>query len=107
MPCLLLQQSPVGSNGGEQCLPGAFPHSRPWVDAQLAQLGIQAQPQAVEGRGGVKRPVQGLSPLLGLFLQSFFFPPQLLCDGFSPLEEVVRNVPLWVKQREVMGVNIN
>lgn len=88
----------MGSNGGEQCLPSTFTHSRPWVNTQLAQLGVEAQPQAIKGRGGVEWPVQGLSTLLGLFLQSFFLPLQLLCDGFAPLEEVVRNVPLWVKR---------
>lgn len=97
VPRLLLQQGPVGSNGGEQCLPGTFTHSRPWVDTQFAQLGVQAQPQAVKGRGGVEWPVKGLSILLSLFLQSFLFPLQLLRDGFAPLEEVVRNVPLWEK----------
>lgn len=67
MPCRLLQQGTVGSNGGEQCLPSALAHSRPRVNTQLPELGVQTQPQAVEGRGGVKRPVKGLASLLGLF----------------------------------------
>ena len=98
MPCGLLQQGSVGSDGGEQRLPSTFAHSGPWVDTQLAQLGVEAQPQAIKGRGRVEWSVQSLSFLLGLLLQSFLFPLQLLCDGFAPLEEVVRNVPLWVKK---------
>lgn len=89
----------MGSDGGEQCLPSTFTHSRPWIYTQLAQLGVQAQPQAIEGRGRVEGPVQGLSLLLGLLLQSLLLPLQLLCDGIAPLEEVVRNVPLWVKRK--------
>lgn len=89
MPRWLLQQGPVGSDGGKQRLPGAFAHSGSWVDTQLAQLGVEAQPQAVEGRGWVEWPVQGLSALLGLLLESFLLSLQLLCDGFASLEEVV------------------
>lgn len=96
MPRWLLQQGPVGSDGGKQCLPCAFSHSRPWVNTQLAQLGVQAQPQAVKGRGRVERPVKSLPFFLGLLLQSFLLPLQLLCDGFASLEEVVWNIPLWV-----------
>lgn len=99
MPRRLLQQGPVGCYGGEQRLPGAFTHSGPRVHTQLSQLGIQAKPQAVEGGGRVEGPVQGLSLLLGLLLQSRLLPLQLLYDGFSSLEEVVRNVPLGVKRR--------
>lgn len=36
VPCWLLQQGPVSSNGGEQRLPGAFSNSWPWVDTQLS-----------------------------------------------------------------------
>lgn len=99
MPRWLLQQGPVGSDGGEQCLPSAFTHGRPWVDTQLAQFGIQAEPQAIKRRGRVKRPVEGLSFLLGLLLQSFLLPFQLLCNGFASLEEVVWNVPLWMMKK--------
>lgn len=79
----------MGRDGGKQCLPCTFTHSRPRVNAQLAQLGIQAQPQAVERGSRVEGPVQGLSFLLGLFLQRFFFSFQLLRDCFSSLEEIV------------------
>lgn len=103
VPRRLLQQGAVGSDGWEQCLSRAFAHSRPRVHAQLAQLGIQAQPQAVEGRGGVERPVQGFSLLLSLLLQSFLLPLQLLGDGLASLEEVVGNVPLWTENR--MGID--
>lgn len=89
MPRWLLQQGPMGSDGGEQCLPSTFAHSGPRVHTQLAQLGVEAQPQAVEGRGRVEGPVQGLSSLQGLLLQSRLLPLQLLRDGFAPLEEVV------------------
>jgi len=89
MPSRLLQQGSVSSDGGEQCLPGAFTHGGARVDAQLAQLGVQAQPQAVKGRGRVERPVEGFPFLLGLLLQSFLLSLQLLDDGFTSLEEVV------------------
>lgn len=59
----------MGSDGGEQRLSGTFTHSGPWVNAQLAQLGVQAQPQAVKGWGGVERPVEGLASFLSLLLQ--------------------------------------
>lgn len=95
VPGGLLQQGPVGRDGGEHGLPGAFPHRGPRVDAQLPQLGVQTQPQAVEGRGRVEGPVEGLSFLPGLFLQSRLLPLQLLRDRLPPLEEVVRDVPLW------------
>lgn len=74
VPRWLLEQGSVGSNSGEQRLAGALTHSRPRVHAQLPKLGIQTQPQAVKGRGGVERPVEGLSFLLGLFLQRFLLP---------------------------------
>lgn len=88
------------SDGGEQRLPGALPHSGPRVDTQLAQLGVQTQPQAIKRRGRVERPVQGLSFLLGLLLLSLLLPLQFLRDGLTSLEEVVRNVPLWVKKEK-------
>lgn len=97
MPRRLLQEGPVGSDGGEQRLPGTFTDSGPWVNTQLAQLGIQTQPQAVEGRGRVEGPVEGLAFLLSLLLQSYLLPLQLLDDGLASLEEVVGNVPLWVR----------
>lgn len=100
MPRRLLQQGPVSSNGGEQRLPGTFTHSGPWVNTQLAQLGVQAEPQAVEGRGWVEGSVEGLAFLLSLLLQSRLLPLQLLDDGLASLEEVVRNVPLWVRMKE-------
>lgn len=68
MPGWLLQKGPVGSDGGEQCLPCTFTYGRPWVDAQLAKLSVQAQPQAVEGGSRVEGPVQGFSFLLSLLL---------------------------------------
>ncbi len=86
----------MGGDGGKQCLPGTFTHSGPWVNTQLTQLGVEAQPQAIKGRRRVEWPVQGLSFLLGLLLQSLLLPLQLLRDGLAPLEEVVGNVPLWV-----------
>lgn len=79
----------MSSYGGEQRLSGTFAHRGPRVDAQLAQLGVQAQPKAVERRSGVEGPVEGFSFLLGLLLLSFLLPLQLLGDGFASLEEVV------------------
>ena len=95
VPGGLLQQGPVCSDGGEHGLSSALPHGWPRVHAQLPQPGVQTQPQAVKGRGRVEGPVQGLSPLLGLLLQRGLLPLQLLGDGLAPLEEVVRDVPLW------------
>lgn len=103
VPRGLLQQRPVGGDGGEQRLAGALTHGGPRVDAELAQLGVEAQPQAVEGGGGVEGPVQGLPSLLGLLLQRLLLPLQLLRDGVAPLEEVVWNVPLRVKKEEKRG----
>lgn len=79
----------MGADGGEERLPGAFSDGGPRVHAQLPQLGVQAQPQAVEGRGRVERAVQGLAPLPRLLLQRRLLPVQLLLDGISPLVEVV------------------
>lgn len=94
VPGGLLQQRAVGIDGGEECLAGALANSRPWVHTQLAQLGVEAEPQAVEGGRRVEGPVEWLALLLGLLLQKGLLPLQLVGDGLAPLEEVVRDVPL-------------
>lgn len=64
----------MGSDGGEHGLTGALPDGGPGVHTQLAQLGVQTQPQAVERRGRVEGPVQGLTLLLSLLLQRGLLP---------------------------------
>lgn len=94
VPGGLLQQCAVGVDGGEECLAGALAYCRPRVHAQLTQLGVEAEPEAVERRCRVEGSVEGLALLQGLLLQQGLLPLQLVCDGLAPLEEVVRDVPL-------------
>lgn len=89
----------MGRNGGEECLAGTLADGWPRVNTQLAQLGVQAEPETVEGRGWVEGPVQGHAPFLCLLLQQHLLPVQLLLNGFRPLEKVVRDVPLRTSKK--------
>ena len=81
-PGVMLQQPPVGGDGGEECLSGALPDGGSRVHAQVAQTKEQPQPQGVKGR---QLPALLLRPLLAI---------QVLLDPLAILEEVVRDVPL-------------
>ena len=105
MPGGLLKQRAVRRDGGEQRLAGALAHGGPQVHAQLAQLGVQTQPQAVEGRRRVEGPVEGLAALPGLLLHRRLLPLQVQGDGLPPLEEVVRDVPLRRRTGETKDEN--
>ena len=103
VPGGLLQECTVGGDGGEQGLAGALADGGPRVHAHLAQLGVETEPEAVEGRRRVEGPVERLALLQGLFLQHDLLPLQLVRDGLSPLEEVVRDVPLQGNEEEGEG----
>ena len=87
-------------DGREKCLSRAFSDSRPRINTQFTQLGIQAHPLPVRGRYGFVVLGANIASITGAIMSSSLSLVKCGLDLSAVLRQKVGNIPLQKKKLE-------